>query len=332
MTALKSNLQLGSQIGSGHFGGVHLAKDDVHGDVAVKVLRQRPGESAVEWKTRKDNLLREGQHLSQAAHANVVRVHQLLEAESDDAILLVMDLCRGGSLQTAFDSGPMLVSEVRGISTEVCLGLHTLHARGMLHRDIKPGNILLTAAKVAQLGDFGLVTDNLILGYGSQVGYADHIAIEVWKGQGTSVKSDIWALGMTIYRLLHGAEWYSRLPHAPQDMIKHGGFAKALPWLPHIPNKWRRAIRKMMHDDSQQRCQNANEAMSVLAQVPSEPDWACSVKPGKISWERRARDRRIKVVWSEHSPRKHEWTAWSEPIGAGQRRELRWIEGNSQFC
>jgi serine/threonine protein kinase len=142
---------------------VHLATDDVHGQVAVKVLIQLPGEDSKDWAARKENLLAEGQHLSTAAHPNVVRVHHLLQSESDDSILLVMEYCAGGSLQGAFESGPMTLSEVRRLSTDVCLGLNALHSHGMLHRDIKPGNILLTSANVTKLGDFGLVTDELIL-------------------------------------------------------------------------------------------------------------------------------------------------------------------------
>src|SRR5262245_36318384 len=132
MSGFKSNLQLGPRIAGGHFGDVHLAKDDIHGDVAVKVMRQRPGETAAEWTARKRGLLQEGQRLSQATHPNVVRVHQLLESDTDDAILLVMAYCANGSLQSAFDAGPMVLSEVRRISTDVCMGLDALHARGML--------------------------------------------------------------------------------------------------------------------------------------------------------------------------------------------------------
>jgi serine/threonine protein kinase len=322
MTGLKSNLQLGAKIGNGHFGDVHLATDDVHGDVAVKVLRQQPGESAADWLARKAGLLQEGQHLSQATHLNVVRVHHLLESDTDDSILLVMAFCAGGSLQPIFDAGPMLLSEVRRISTDICLGLSALHARGMLHRDIKPGNILLTAQNVAQLGDFGLVTDKLILGYGSQAGYADHIAMEVWHGSGTSIKSDIWALGMTIYRLLHGSQWYSTLTADPRDLIRDGGFATSLPWLPHIPDRWRRMVRKMMHDNTQHRYQSADQVLSALSQLPIDPDWACAVTAHEVRWTRQTATRRIHVIWTQHSKNEHAWRAWSEPLGKGRERKL----------
>src|SRR4030088_309089 len=110
-----------------------------------------------------------------------------------------MALCPGGSLQTAFEAGPMTLPAVRKAGTEVLMGLTALHARQMLHRDIKPGNVLIDAEGGAKLGDFGLVTDDLVLGYGSQAGYYDHIAFEVWHGNGTSARSDIWAFGMTLF-------------------------------------------------------------------------------------------------------------------------------------
>jgi serine/threonine-protein kinase len=322
MTGFKSNLQLGAKIGNGQFGDVHLGKDDVHGDVAVKVLRQRRGETAADWLVRKAGLLQEGQHLSQAAHANVVRVHHLLASEANDAVFLIMAHCSGGSLQPVFEAGPMTLSEVRRISTDVCLGLSALHARGMLHRDIKPGNILRTTENVTQLGDFGLVTDKLILGYGSQAGYSDHIAIEVWQGRGTSIKSDVWALGMTIYRLLHGSQWYSSLPANPRDIICNGGFATSLPWLPHIPDRWRRTVRKMMHDDTQHRYQSADQVISALAQLPVGPDWECAVTAQQVRWTRETANRRINVEWTRHSPKEQEWRAWSEPLADGRDRTL----------
>jgi serine/threonine-protein kinase len=327
MSGLKSNLRMGRQIGSGHFGDVYLAEDPVHGKVAVKVLRQNAGESDAEWRQRKDGLLMEGQRLKQATHNNVVQVHHLPEAESGNAILLVMEYCCGGSLQKHFEDGPLLLTDVRKLSTEVALGLQALHSRGMLHRDIKPGNLLLDGQGVAKLGDFGLVTDNIILGYASQVGYLDHISPEVWNGSGTSVRSDIWALGMTIYRLLHGLEWYSSSP-APRMVVRDGEFADTLRWLPHVPKRWRRVVRKMLRDDPTKRYQNTNQIVNALATLPVEPKWKCTVTALEVRWERQTKGRRMIVVWTKHSARRHEWKAWSEPIGAGR---LRFLGGSAKM-
>lgn len=321
MTRLHSNLQIGVCIGAGFFGEVFMGKDEVHGDVAVKVLRQRPNEPDLAWHMRKSGLLREGQRLKHANHTNVVQVINVLESPTNDEIHLVMEYCTGGSLQKLFEIGPMRTSDLRKIATGVTLGLQAIHARQMLHRDIKPGNILIDKNGIAKLGDFGLVTDNIILGYGSQAGYSDHLAPEVFAGSGTSIRTDIWALGMTIYRLLHGADWYSR-GTVPRDVVGDGGYADTLRWLPHVPQRWRRVIRKMLQDDPHTRYQNANQVISAIAGLPIEPDWHCTVAPLEIRWKREVGERRIFVVWQKLSLRKYTWKAWSEPKGKGNHRSM----------
>jgi serine/threonine-protein kinase len=321
MMNLRSNLIIGVQIGAGHHGRVFLADDPVHGQVAVKNFRQEPMEAPQDWAVRKAGLLAEAQRLKAATHRNVVQVFHLVESEANDAIHLVMEYCRGASLQDAFESGPLPLADVRNYATQICLGLQTLHARGMLHRDIKPANLLLDEHGTAKIGDFGLVTDNIIFGYASDRGYSDHLAYEIWYGSGTSVRSDIWALGMTIYRLLHGREWYLRSP-APRYLIKDAGFAHSLTWLPHVTPKWQRFIRKMLNDDPDRRYQNANQVMAALAQLETEPRWSCTVAPQQTSWELVKGGRRTMVVWQQHGPRSFSWDARGVPLAHGNRRHL----------
>jgi serine/threonine-protein kinase len=243
MNDFTSGLKLGKEIASGFFGKVFIADDPARGEVAVKRLHQYAGESDADWNVRKETLLQEAKMLVQAEHPNIVRVHQLVRHSSDDTLHLAMEMCRGGSLQKAFDNGPLTSSRVQKIASDTLLGLDALHSRGMLHRDIKPGNLLLGQDGAVKIGDFGLVTDDLILGYGSGVGYANHLAPEVWSGFGTSTKSDVWAVAMTLFRLLHGRQWCLQIPSAA-DEVKKGNFAQRLPWLPHVPDSWRRVIRK----------------------------------------------------------------------------------------
>ena len=208
MGGVVPTLQIGSKLGNGHFGVVYLGQDGVHGQVAVKVLARQPTDSAAKWHTLKTGFLAEAQNLSKANHRNVVQVYHIEELPDGNSIRFCMTYCPGGSLQSVYEAGPMTLAALRKAGTEVLMGLAALHARQMLHRDIKPGNILIDGSGVAQLGDFGFVTDELALGYGSQAGYGDHIAYEVWQGKGTSTKSDIWAFGMTMFRLIHGKEWH----------------------------------------------------------------------------------------------------------------------------
>ncbi|MDZ4819141.1 MAG: serine/threonine-protein kinase [Planctomycetota bacterium] len=268
----------------------------------------------------KSELLGEAKKMQAARHKHIVAVHDV-GTTADGDVHLVMEHCQGGSLMKRYSAGPIPLEDVQRIITETTLGLQALHARDMLHRDIKPGNILLDVNGLAKLGDFGLVTDKLILGYGSQAGYNDHIAPEVWSGDTTSVRTDVWALGMTIYRLLHGEEWYSRSP-APQLIIPDGGFADSLRWLPHVPSSWRRLVRKALNDDPDSRFQNADQVINALASVQTSPAWECRVEPSVTKWTRIKDNRRLDVVWNHPSPRSHTWEAISHPIGVGRNRKL----------
>lgn len=329
MTGLSSKLALGKKIGNGHFGEVFKGDDPVHGEVAVKVLTREaaarileaPSVSDAEWAKFKADFFSEARNLARATHKNVVQVHHILESDDGSAILFCMELCPSGSLQDRFEKGPSTLCEVRDVGVDVLLGLDALHRREMLHRDIKPANVLVGKDRRIKVGDFGLVTDRLILGYGSQAGYSDHIAYEVWHGIGTSVRSDIWAFGMTLYRLLHGQEWYRRLPKA-EDLIQHGGFVDTLPWLPHVPKQWRRAIRKMMNDDREKRFESAAQVMDALANLPAAPAWQTEINADRVLWTLESGARLRHVEWISDSPRRHQWRAWSEPIGQGRSMTL----------
>jgi eukaryotic-like serine/threonine-protein kinase len=326
MTVLVTGLQMGSMLGAGHYGEVYLAEDPVHRQVAAKVLSRLASEPDDEWHPRRNALLQEAQRLSTATHRNVVQVYGCMAAADGESICFTMKLCVGGSLLKAFDHGPMRLSDVRKVATEVTLGLQALHQRGMLHRDIKPANILLDAEGVALLSDFGWVTDEIFMGYARAGGYLDHLAFEAWTTGTASVKTDIWALGMTIYRLLHGRNWYER-QETPRHQIAKGGFVDSLEWLPHIPAKWRRVIRQMMADDPAARYQNCEQLLAAFSRLPVESDWECSVSNDLIAWSRQTKKRVHKVEWVQHSPRNHEWHAWTEPVAEGRQKRMGGSDG-----
>ena len=249
---------------------------------------------------------------------------EVLQAVKDPngVVHLVAEFCDGGSLDSVYQKGPMPLLKVRKVITDICRGLDCIHSHQMIHRDIKPANIL-SHDGTYKIGDFGLVSDRLILGYGSVDGYISHLAPEVFGTPGvTSAKTDVWALGMTVYRLLHGHGFYQDafglITSADmQARISNGGFSHKLPWLPHIPDAWRKFVRKAMHDDTAQRFQTAHEMSQALALLPVSPDWKCDYKFDHLVWKRTVGGRTITVEWRIHSPRKHEWAA--HRTGAGKR-------------
>jgi hypothetical protein len=101
----------------------------------------------------------------------------------------------------------------------------------------------------------------------------------------------------------------------------------SLEWLPHIPAKWRRVIRQMMADDPAARYQNCEQLLAAFADLPVESDWECFVSDDLIAWSRQQKKRVHKVEWIRHSPRKHEWRAWTEPVDQGRQKTMGGSDG-----
>ncbi len=320
MTGFVSGLHIGVKLGSGHFGEVYLGEDPVHGPVAVKIYRALPNEDPAQWTARKAELLQEGVNLRKAKHRHVVQVHHIVSSQTDDTVHLVMELCEKGSLQERYEAGPLPTRDVHSIATDICHGLGALHDRDMLHRDIKPGNLLMDGAGVAKLGDFGLVTDDIILGYADAAGYIDHLAPEVCETGQTSSRSDFWALGMTFYRLLHGDAWYRASP-APRFLVTDLGYANRLAWLPHISSRWRRLIRAMLSDDPHGRLSTHGKVLDGLALMAGDICWDYEVVGATSRWRRNTKSRMIEVIL-ERSDKKWIWSAISHPVAKGIKRSL----------
>jgi eukaryotic-like serine/threonine-protein kinase len=319
--SLLSSLTIGTKIGEGAFGEVFEASEDVCGKLAVKVIQRKAGESNAEWTKRSDDLLNEGQRLQSAVHPNVVRVMQIARSPSADSLNLALEYCDGGSLDSAYALGPIPLNRVRAIVVDVCNGLHAIHARGMLHRDIKPANIL-SSDGAYKIGDFGLVTNHGLLGFASAQGYAPNVAPEVFNKGITSTASDIWALGMLVYRLLHGLDFCSSFENSLGDIraiISGGGFSQRMPWLAHIPDKWRRAVRRALNDIPDKRFKDPIQFAQAFQSLAIGNPWDCTWTPGKITWTRKKAGRQVNATHEILSVRRHRWYAFSIG-GAGGRR------------
>src|SRR5580692_6648206 len=128
--SFSSNLTIVKQIGQGGFGDVYEGLDEVHGKVAVKVLRRWPFETEPDWQARRNQLLSEAQSLQSAKHKNVVNVLYVVRSQQDGNLHLALEFCDGGSLDVRYKAGPLKISETRKIATDVCLGLDAIHSRG----------------------------------------------------------------------------------------------------------------------------------------------------------------------------------------------------------
>ena len=191
-------------LGSGGMGQVYLARDgELDREVALKLIRPDLSENP----TILGRFKREVQLSSKVTHRNVLRVHDL--SESDGVFFLTMEYVRGRDLATLLrKEGLLPIERVVRIFREVCEGLAAAHDQQVLHRDLKPQNILVDEADQVRLTDFGLAKSLEAVGLtetGALMGTPDYISPEQIKGRPADERSDIYALGVILYQLLTGS-------------------------------------------------------------------------------------------------------------------------------
>lgn len=199
---LAGRYRLGEVVGRGGMGEVWSATDlRLDRAVAVKLLSaQMASEPGV-----RDRFDVEAHSAARLTHPNVVLVYD--SGEEDGTPFLVMELLPGRTLADELTAGPLEPDRARRIGLEVLSALAASHQAGILHRDIKPGNVLLTTDGTAKVGDFGIAksTEGLNLtSTGMIVGTAAYLAPERVTGTSASPQSDIYAVGVVLYEALSG--------------------------------------------------------------------------------------------------------------------------------
>ncbi|MFJ8309943.1 MULTISPECIES: serine/threonine-protein kinase [unclassified Streptomyces] len=207
-----------AQLGRGGMGVVWRAHDEVLGrDVAVKELRAYTDASAPELGDLRLRMQREARAAAQVRHPGVVAVHDVAEHEGRPVI--VMELVEGPSLDDVLrERGVLEPREAAAIGAKVLEALAAAHRAGVLHRDVKPGNVLLDASGRVVLTDFGIAamddpadgSQTRLTRSGEIVGSLDYLAPERAQGQEPGPASDIWALGATLYAAVEGAAPFRR--------------------------------------------------------------------------------------------------------------------------
>ncbi|MFE6828131.1 protein kinase [Streptomyces sp. NPDC057690] len=210
---LAGRYRLADAIGSGGMGRVWRAHDELlHRAVAIKeltaALYAAEGDQAVLLaRTRA-----EARAAARINHSAVVTVHDVLE--HDGRPWIVMELVEGRSLADAVkEDGRVEPTEAARIGLWVLRALRAAHSAGVLHRDVKPGNVLLSHDGRVLLTDFGIAQiegDSTITRTGEVVGSVDYLAPERVRGQDPGPSSDLWALGATLYTAVEGRSPFRR--------------------------------------------------------------------------------------------------------------------------
>ncbi|MDQ3579554.1 MAG: serine/threonine protein kinase, partial [Actinomycetota bacterium] len=199
--------RLVERIGSGAMGVVWRAKDErLNRVVAVKRLLLQPGLPRAEADEAVARCMREGRIAARLHHPNAIAVFDVVD--EDGVPCLIMEYLPSASLAGALSQhGPMPVAEVARIGSHVAAALAAAHAAGIVHRDIKPGNILLGDDGTVKITDFGIsrATDDVtVTKTGLIAGTPAYLAPEVAIGREPTAASDVYSLGSTLYAAVEG--------------------------------------------------------------------------------------------------------------------------------
>ena len=193
------------EIGSGGMSRVFLGRDEILDRlVAIKVLKSELGETDVGARFR-----REGRTAAKLSHPNIVQVYDAGEGEFEgrETSYIVMEYVSGGDLKELIDRRGTLSSGDLAKLSDVAAGLVHAHERGVIHRDIKPHNILLDEHGRPKLTDFGIaraLDTTTATRTGSYLGTALYSSPEQLQGQTVTPKSDVYSLGVTLYHAATG--------------------------------------------------------------------------------------------------------------------------------
>ncbi|MFZ2054522.1 MAG: protein kinase [Candidatus Aminicenantales bacterium] len=190
------------EIGRGGMGIVYKAEDlKLKRTVALKFLP--PGLTHI--PDVKDRFMREAQAAAALDHPNICTVYEFDQAEGK--AFISMAYIEGQSLKKKIDSGPLELEEALKIATQVAEGLQEAHKKGIVHRDIKSANIMVTEKGLAKVMDFGLarVTGaTLVTQEGTTMGTVTYMSPEQARGEKVDRRTDIWSFGVVLYEILSG--------------------------------------------------------------------------------------------------------------------------------
>lgn len=276
MTLLAGRYELGEELGSGGMGRVVAGHDRVLGrDVAVKLL------SPQAERTARERFVREARSAARIHHPNAVAVYDT--GEDDGQPYLVMELVRGRTLADVLEEdGPLEVEEAIGITVGVLDALSAAHRAGMVHRDVKPGNVLLPEDGGVKLSDFGIAKalDDAaaeLTATGSLMGTPTYLAPELVGGSAPSPASDVYSVGCLLYAQLTGRPPFAR---GEPIVIAYAHRNEPVPPIldarPDLPPELVTVVERALEKEPAERYDGAAAMRTALLDGPE----AVSVAPG----------------------------------------------------
>lgn len=274
---LNNRYRIEQKLGEGGMASVYLAQDlRLNRRVAIKILH-------AQFRNDPDFLNR-FQHEAQSAailnHANVVSVYDV--GQDDETHYIVMQYVEGVNLKTLINQkGSLMVAQAVTIAEAIAEGIEAAHQVGLIHRDIKPHNVMVGPDGHVQITDFGIAKSHLstaLTQTGMTFGTADYISPEQAQGLLASPRSDIYSLGITLYEMLTG-----RLPFTGESAVsvamQHISTEPPPPQQlnPNIPNNLAVIVLKAIAKDPNERPASAKEFAQMLRSYRNNADQATLV-------------------------------------------------------
>lgn len=253
-----------SPLGSGGFGSVYLAEDTwIDKKVAIKV----PHRQNLDF----GELLREPRLLATLSHPNIVTV--LTAEKQDDVFFIVMEYVPGDTLEAVIDrDGTLDLARALDYTCQICNAMDHAHKHGVIHRDLRPGNVLVTEQGLIKVADFGTSRFLEIAAHGTTViGSPPYMAPEQFQGKAVFA-SDIYSLGVTMYQMFTGVLPYDTPMPGDLDKLMRGELASP-PKLknPKLPKAISDIVMKAIAADIPSRYQTAAALLDAVlaARTPS---------------------------------------------------------------
>jgi len=282
---LGERYEIVSVLGAGGMGIVYRARDlKLLRDVALKVIRpDLLQDAAVSERFRREILLS-----SQITHKNILRVHDL--GESDGLSYISMNFVEGETLQDLLKrEGPLDPEKVVSLAIQLCDAMAAAHDASVIHRDLKPQNILLDKEGTAYIADFGisrsLDSGETMTRQGAVLGTVDYMSPEQARGETPDHRGDIYSLGMVLYRILAGA-----MPFENEELSSITAMLRRVqeevPDIqtrrPDVPNWLAIIVSRALRRDPVDRYQSMAEMRHDLEQHTATVSWRQILKPRRV--------------------------------------------------